>query len=138
MRLDLKKVRIDINKNYGVLQGFCYEFTENNIYNIQGNNSLLVDKFIDILSGINNDYEGKIYFNDTKLNRKNIDKYRNKYVFKINFENSLIKELTLKEHFKLCFNLIKVNYNENKVNEVFRELGFNFDYEIIKMINVHY
>lgn len=96
---------VNVSKNYNrpVLQGINKKFESGKIYVIKGISGCGKTTLLNIIGGVETDYEGEMYFEKNKiisLEAKKFEKYREEigYIFQ---QSLLLSKLTLAEN--LCF-----------------------------------
>lgn len=99
----------NINKKYKnaenkALSNISYQFSDKGLYVLTGPSGAGKTTLLGILAGVDEEYEGKVIYNDIILNKKNIISYRNNIstiVFQdLNLISSLNVENNLRSHMK--------------------------------------
>ena len=115
----------DLNFHYNdrhIIKGLNADFEKGNIYTIVGDNGSGKSTFINILSGMNQDYKGEICFNSINLREINTYRLREKCIAIVEQEPTLYFE-TLKENISLDND--KENNKEKSINHWIKRFGFN-------------
>ena len=66
----------DAKKDEYVLRNISFEFETGKIYAIKGKSGSGKTTLLSLISGLENKYEGKIYYKDKELKKTNLDNYR--------------------------------------------------------------
>lgn len=131
--LELKDVSYrykDAKKDEYVLKNINYSFEKGKLYAIKGRSGSGKTTLLSLISGLENNYEGSILYEDKELKKINLDKYRNTEIG-IVFQNyNLLPSLTAIENIILSMDLngIKENKKEKSL-EIMKQVGLKEEYQ---------
>lgn len=115
----------DAPKDEYVFKDISYEFELGKIYAIRGKSGSGKTTLLSLISGLENRYEGKIYFHDKDLSKIDLDKYRNSDIEIVFQSYNLLVHLTAGENITLSMDIngIKVKNKKAKVKELLESVG---------------
>lgn len=119
--LSLKKVNYrysDADKNDYVLKDINYDFELGKVYAIKGRSGSGKTTLLSLISGLENKYEGNIYYNDKELKKINLDYYRNHDIGIIFQSYNLLPHLTASENIILSMDINKSKEPNKKAKAI--------------------
>ncbi len=109
----------DAKKDEYTLKNVNYEFELGKTYAIKGKSGTGKTTLLSLISGLENKYEGNIFYKNENLKKINLDKYRNTYVGIIFQSYNLLPHLTALENIMLSMdisNLKGINKKEKALS----------------------
>ena len=103
----------DAKKDEYVLKNINYEFELGKTYAIKGKSGSGKTTLLSLISGLENKYEGDIFYKEQNIKKINLDKYRNTYVGIIFQSYNLLPHLTALENIMLSMDISNIK-NINK------------------------
>lgn len=100
----LKVEKLSKYYNKKILDNITFCFKENHIYCISGKSGSGKSTFLSIISGINKNYLGNIYYDN--VNIKNIDHFTLKYIGYVYQSYQLFEDLTVLENIEVSLKLL--------------------------------
>lgn len=118
---------LDAKENEYVLKNINYSFELGKIYAIKGKSGSGKTTLLSLISGLENRYEGNIYYEDKNLKKIDLDTYRNTYIGIVFQSYNLLPHLTAIENIILSMDIskIKVKDKKNKAIELMKSVGLN-------------
>ena len=104
----------DANKDDYVLKNINYEFEKGKVYSIKGRSGSGKTTLLSLISGLENKYEGEIFFKDKELKKINLDNYRNHDIGIVFQSYNLLPHLTASENIILSMDISKVKEKNKK------------------------
>ena len=95
----------DADKNDYVFKNLNFEFEKGKIYAIKGKSGSEKTTLLSLISGLENEYEGSITFNNKELRNINLDDYRSKDIGIVFQSYNLLPHLTATENIILSMNI---------------------------------
>lgn len=139
MILKLKNIKKEykINKKYSevIFNNLNLSFKSGEFVCILGESGAGKTTLMNIIGGLDSNYEGNIYFDDINIKNTNLDNYRRDNIGFI-FQNfNLISNLTILENVMIKLDMSKMSLKDkiSKSKEILKELGL--EKEIHKMPN---
>lgn len=131
--LELKDVSYrykDAKKDEYVLKNINYSFEKGKLYAIKGRSGSGKTTLLSLISGLENNYEGSILYEDKELKKMNLDKYRNTEIGIVFQSYNLLPSLTAIENIILSMDLngIKENKKEKSL-EIMKQVGLKEEYQ---------
>ena len=120
----------DAAKDDYVFKNLSYEFEAGKMYAIKGKSGSGKTTLLSLISGLENKYLGDIYYEDKKLNKMNLDKYRSRDIGIVFQSYNLLPHLTASENIILSMNLSKIKYDNKKQEAVklLKQVGLKESY----------
>ncbi len=109
----------DAKKDEYTLKNVNYEFELGKTYAIKGKSGTGKTTLLSLISGLENKYEGNIFYKNENLKKINLDKYRNTYIGIIFQSYNLLPHLTALENIMLSMdisNLKGINKKEKALS----------------------
>ena len=121
----------DAEKDDYVLKNINYSFEKGKIYSIKGKSGSGKTTLLSLISGLENKYEGNIYYKNIELKKINHDKYRNTDIGIVFQSYNLLPHLTAIENIILSMDIskVKVKDKENKALELMKSVGLKENYK---------
>ena len=121
----------DAEKDDYVLKNINYSFEKGKIYSIKGKSGSGKTTLLSLISGLENKYEGNIYYKNIELKKINQDKYRNTDIGIVFKSYNLLPHLTAIENIILSMDIskVKVKDKENKALELMKSVGLKENYK---------
>ncbi len=115
----------DADKDDYVLKNINYEFSLGKVYAIKGKSGSGKTTLLSLLSGLENNYEGEIYYDGKALKSLDLDKYRSSDIGIIFQSYNLLPHLTAIENIILSMNIsnIKIDDKVNKAIELMKSVN---------------
>ena len=117
----------DAKKDEYVLKDINFDFEKGKIYAIKGKSGSGKTTLLSLISGLENKYEGKIYYNDKDLKKMDLDVYRNTNIGIVFQSYNLLPHLTAIENIILSMDIskVKVKNKKEKAIELMESVGLN-------------
>ncbi len=121
----------DAEKDDYVLKNINYSFEKGKVYSIKGKSGSGKTTLLSLISGLENKYEGNIYYKETELKKINQDKYRNTDIGIVFQSYNLLPHLTTIENIILSMDIskVKVKDKEKKALELMKSVGLKENYK---------
>ena len=119
--LSLKNVSYrysDAAKDEYVLKNINYEFENGKVYAIKGKSGSGKTTFLSLISGLENKYEGKIFYENKDLKKMDLDLYRNSNIGIVFQSYNLLPHLTAIENIILSMDISKVKVKDKKAKSI--------------------
>lgn len=115
----------DADKDDYVLKNINYEFSLGKVYAIKGKSGSGKTTLLSLLSGLENNYVGEIYYDGKELKSLDLDKYRSSDIGIIFQSYNLLPHLTAIENIILSMNIsnIKIDDKVNKAIELMKNVN---------------
>lgn len=115
----------DAKKDEYVLQDISYKFETGTIYAIKGKSGSGKTTLLSLISGLEKNYIGNIYYNNKELKSINLDKYRSQDIGIVFQSYNLLPHLTTFENITLSMDInhSKVSDKKAKVLELLDSVG---------------
>lgn len=97
-----------------VFKDISYEFCDSKIYAVKGKSGSGKTTLLSLISGLENKYDGKIYFEDHDLSKLDLDKYRNSSIGIVFQSYNLLPHLTAAENIILSMDINGVKHKDKK------------------------
>lgn len=97
-----------------VLKKINYTFSLGNIYAIRGRSGSGKTTLLSLISGLEENYEGNIYYDNKNLKTINLDEYRSNYVGMVFQSYNLLPHLTAVENIILSMDISKIKEKNKK------------------------
>ena len=104
----------DAAKDDYVLKNINYEFAAGKVYAIKGKSGSGKTTLLSLISGLEEKYEGEIFFQDKNLKKIDLDKYRNHDIGIVFQSYNLLPHLTAAENIILSMDISKVRNKKKK------------------------
>lgn len=104
----------DAKKDEYVLRNINFEFETGKIYAIRGKSGSGKTTLLSLISGLENKYEGKIYYKDKELKKMNLDNYRSNDIGIVFQSYNLLPHLNAIENIILSMDVSKVKVKDKK------------------------
>lgn len=104
----------DAAKDDYVFKDISYTFKRGKMYAIKGKSGSGKTTLLSLISGLEKNYLGDIYYEGTQLNKMNLDKYRNSEIGIIFQSYNLLPHLTADENIILSMDISKIKYSNKK------------------------
>ena len=126
--LEIKNVNYrykDAQKDDYVLKNINYSFEKGKVYAIKGKSGSGKTTLLSLISGLENKYEGNIYYKDKELKKIDQDKYRNTDIGIVFQSYNLLPHLTALENIILSMDIskVKVDDKKKKAIELMKSIG---------------
>ncbi len=117
----------DADKNDYVFKNLNFEFEKGKIYAIKGKSGSGKTTLLSLISGLENEYEGSITFNNKELRNINLDDYRSKDIGIVFQSYNLLPHLTAAENIILSMNIsnLKIKDKKSKAIELMEDVGLD-------------
>lgn len=115
----------DADKDDYVFKNINYEFKTGKVYAIKGKSGSGKTTLLSLISGLENDYEGTIYYDLKELKKLDLDNYRSSDIGIIFQSYNLLPHLTAMENIILSMDIsnVKVKNKEEKAKELMKSVG---------------
>ncbi len=115
----------DADKDDYVFKNINYEFKTGKVYAIKGKSGSGKTTLLSLISGLENDYEGTIYYDSKELKKLDLDNYRSSDIGIIFQSYNLLPHLTAMENIILSMDIsnVKVKNKEEKAKELMKSVG---------------
>lgn len=115
----------DAAKDDYVFKNINYEFKTGKVYAIKGKSGSGKTTLLSLISGLENDYEGTIYYDSKELKKLDLDNYRSSDIGIIFQSYNLLPHLTAMENIILSMDIsnVKVKNKEEKAKELMKSVG---------------
>ena len=104
----------DAKKDEYVLRDINFEFETGKIYAIKGKSGSGKTTLLSLISGLENKYEGNIYYKDKELKKTNLDNYRSNDIGIVFQSYNLLPHLNAIENIILSMDVSKVKVKDKK------------------------
>lgn len=104
----------DAKKDDYVLKNINYTFELGNVYAIKGKSGSGKTTLLSLISGLEINYDGHIYYNNKDLKEIDLDTYRNTYIGIVFQSYNLLPHLTASENIILSMDISKVKLENKK------------------------
>lgn len=108
----------DAAKDEYVLKNINYEFENGKVYAIKGKSGSGKTTFLSLISGLENKYEGKIFYENKDLKKMDLDLYRNSNIGIVFQSYNLLPHLTAIENIILSMDISKVKVKDKKAKSI--------------------
>ena len=128
LRIDNVNYRYaDAKKDEYVLKNISYEFETGKIYAIKGRSGSGKTTLLSLISGLENKYEGNIFYKDKELKKMNLDNYRSNDIGIVFQSYNLLPHLNAIENIILSMDVSKVKVNDKNARaiELMEEVGLD-------------
>ena len=117
----------DAKKDEYVLRNISFEFETGKIYAIKGKSGSGKTTLLSLISGLENKYEGKIYYKDKELKKTNLDNYRSNDIGIVFQSYNLLPHLNAIENIILSMDVskVKVKDKKGKAIELMKSVGLD-------------
>lgn len=121
----------DAPKDMYVFKNINYSFSEGKMYAIKGKSGSGKTTLLSLISGLEKNYEGKIFYEDKDLGKINLDKYRNSDIGIVFQSYNLLPHLTASENIILSMDIngIKNIDKKKKALELLESVGLSRKHE---------
>lgn len=121
----------DAEKDDYVLRNINYTFEKGKVYSIKGKSGSGKTTLLSLISGLENKYEGNIYYKDKDLKKMDLDRYRNTDIGIVFQSYNLLPHLTAIENIILSMDIskVKVKDKEKKALELMKSVGLKESYK---------
>lgn len=118
---------LDAKENEYVFKNINYTFELGKMYAIKGKSGSGKTTLLSLISGLEDKYEGVIYYNDKDLKKIDLDTYRNTYIGIVFQSYNLLPHLTAIENIILSMDIskVKVKAKKSKALELMKSVGLN-------------
>lgn len=115
----------DAAKDDYVFKNINYEFKTGKVYAIKGKSGSGKTTLLSLISGLENDYEGTIYYDSKELKKLDLDNYRSSDIGIIFQSYNLLPHLTAMENIILSMDIsnVKVKNKEEKAKKLMKSVG---------------
>ncbi len=122
---------IDADPSDYVLKNIDYTFELGKVYAIKGKSGSGKTTLLSLISGLENKYEGDIYYNGQNLKTIDLDVYRNTYIGIVFQSYNLLPHLTASENIILSMDIskVKVENKQKKALELMKSVGLNENFK---------
>lgn len=114
--------KYDGNKDYSVKDA-SYTFNNSGLYLITGSSGAGKTTLLGIMSGIDQEYEGEIKYNDITINKTNSTNYRCQISTIVFQDINLIDSLNIEDNLKIAFELSGERYSREKCTEILKKVN---------------
>ena len=117
----------DAEKDNYVLKDINYNFELGKIYAIKGKSGSGKTTLLSLISGLEEKYEGNIYYDDKDLKNIDLDTYRNTYIGIVFQSYNLLPHLTASENIILSMDISKIRVDNKKERtlELMKSVGLD-------------
>ena len=102
----------DAKKDEYVLKNINYSFKKGRVYAIRGKSGSGKTTLLSLISGLENKYEGNIFYKDKNLKKMDLDTYRNTNIGIVFQSYNLLPHLTAMENIILSMDISKVKVKD--------------------------
>ena len=115
----------DADKDDYVFKNINYEFKTGKVYAIKGKSGSGKTTLLSLISGLENDYEGEIYYDGKELKTLDLDKYRSSDIGIVFQSYNLLPHLTAMENIILSMDIsnIKIADKKEKAKELMKNVN---------------
>ena len=131
LKLDKVSYRYaDAAKDDYVFKNLSYEFKNGKMYAIKGKSGSGKTTLLSLISGLEKNYEGDIYYEDKLLKKLDLDKYRNSDIGIVFQSYNLLPHLNASENIILSMDIakIKCENKKEKAIKLLKQVGLKEDY----------
>lgn len=131
---------IHISKKYrkkdsDAVHDFSYEFKDHGLYLLTGASGSGKSTLLNILSATDLEYSGRLYFDATRVGKKNSFSYRNNISSMCFQELNLIPALTVEENLRIAFELAGKEYTLRNASDILRKVNLpDMDEDVSKFL----
>ncbi len=113
-----------------LFKDLSYSFEKGKMYAIKGKSGSGKTTLLSLISGLEKNYEGEIYYDDKLLSKTNLDIYRNKDIGIVFQSYNLLPHLTAGENIILSMDISKVKYDNKKEEfiKLLKQVGLKSEY----------
>lgn len=117
----------DAPKDVYVFKDINYSFEEGKVYAIKGKSGSGKITLLSLISGLEKNYEGKIYYEDKDLSKVNLDKYRNSEIGIVFQSYNLLPHLNASENIILSMDIngLKNVNKKDRALELLESVGLS-------------
>lgn len=117
----------DAKKDDYVLKNINYFFEKGKVYSIKGKSGSGKTTLLSLISGLENKYEGEIFYKSKELKKMDLDLYRNTNIGIVFQSYNLLPHLTAIENIILSMDISKVKFDNKrqKAIELMKSVGLN-------------
>jgi putative ABC transport system ATP-binding protein len=117
----------DAKKDEYVLRNINFEFEQGKVYAIKGKSGSGKTTLLSLISGLENKYEGNIYYKDKELKKMNLDNYRSNDIGIVFQSYNLLPHLNAIENIMLSMDIskVKVDNKKEKALELMKCVGLD-------------
>lgn len=117
----------DAPKDVYVFKDINYSFEEGKVYAIKGKSGSGKTTLLSLISGLEKNYEGKIYYEDKDLSKVNLDKYRNSEIGIVFQSYNLLPHLNASENIILSMDIngLKNVNKKDRALELLESVGLS-------------
>lgn len=128
----------DSKENDYVFKDINYSFELGKVYAIKGKSGSGKTTLLSLISGLETDYEGNIFYDNKDLKKVDLDKYRSKDIGIIFQSYNLLPHLTASENIILSMDIsgIKVDDKKNLAKELMKSVGLSETYAQRKVLKL--
>ena len=128
----------DSKENDYVFKDRNYSFELGKVYAIKGKSGSGKTTLLSLISGLETDYEGNIFYDNKDLKKVDLDKYRSKDIGIIFQSYNLLPHLTASENIILSMDIsgIKVDDKKNLAKELMKSVGLSETYAQRKVLKL--
>ena len=121
----------DAEKDDYVFKNINYTFERGKVYSIKGKSGSGKTTLLSLISGLENKYEGSIYYKDKDLKKIDKDSYRNTNIGIVFQSYNLLPHLTAIENIILSMDIskVKVKNKKEKALELMKRVGLKESYK---------
>lgn len=121
----------DAEENDYVLRDINYSFELGKIYAIKGKSGSGKTTLLSLISGLEIEYIGNIFYDNKDLKKMDLDTYRNTYVGIVFQSYNLLPHLTAIENIMLSMDISKVKVEDKKSHavELMKSVGLNENFK---------
>ena len=121
----------DAPKDEYIFKDINYTFEKGKVYSIKGKSGSGKTTLLSLISGLENKYEGNIYYKDKELKKIDQDTYRNTDVGIVFQSYNLLPHLTAIENIILSMDIskVKVKDKKEKAIELMKSVGLKESYK---------
>lgn len=128
----------DSKENDYVFKDINYSFELGKVYAIKGKSGSGKTTLLSLISGLETDYEGNIFYDNKDLKKEDLDKYRSKDIGIIFQSYNLLPHLTASENIILSMDIsgIKVDDKKSLAKELMKSVGLSETYAQRKVLKL--
>ena len=128
----------DSKENDYVFKDINYSFELGKVYAIKGKSGSGKTTLLSLISGLETDYEGNIFYDNKDLKKVDLDKYRSKDIGIIFQSYNLLLHLTASENIILSMDIsgIKVDDKKSLAKELMKSVGLSEIYAQRKVLKL--
>lgn len=128
----------DAPKDSYVFKNINYEFEQGKIYAIKGKSGSGKTTLLSLITGLEKCSEGKVLYDNSDLNKMNLDRYRNTDIGIVFQSYNLLPSLTAIENIVLSMDVskVKIKNKKQKATELMESVGLTEEHAKRKILRL--